>query len=183
MYLDKKMRFLQGDKIYLRAISKSDVNENYLHWLNDKETTKGLASGLFPSSLTELEQFVDRAIQSKDVVLFAICDASNDHHIGNIKIDHFDWVSRTCELGLLIGDKNYWGKGVGYEACKLTLHYAFHSLNIRKVLLAVYDNNPAALGLYKKLGFQLEGTLRKQVFDDGTYYDKHLMGLFTEELR
>ncbi len=177
------MRFLEGNKIYLRAISKSDVNQNYLNWLNDKETTKGLASGLFPSTLEELEQFVGRAIQNKDVVLFAICDASNDHHVGNIKIDHFDWVSRTCELGLLIGDKNYWGKGVGYEACHLALSYAFQTLNIRKVILAVYNNNPAALGLYKKLGFQLEGSLRQQVFDGGEYFDKHYMGLFAEELR
>jgi ribosomal-protein-alanine N-acetyltransferase len=177
------MRFLEGDKIYLRAIAKSDVNQNYLNWLNDKETTRGLASGLFPSTLVELEQFVDRAIQNKDVVFFAICDASNDRHVGNIKIDHFDWVSRTCELGLLIGDKNYWGKGIGYEACRLTLAYAFQTLNIRKVVLAVYENNPAAIGLYKKLGFHMEGTLRAQVYDDGQYCDKHFMGLFAEELQ
>ncbi|MEN9640015.1 MAG: hypothetical protein RLZZ262_1884 [Bacteroidota bacterium] len=177
------MRFLVGDKIYLRAIAKSDVNQNYLNWLNDKETTRGLASGLFPSTLVELDQFVERAIQSKDVVMFAICDKTNDQHIGNIKIDHFDWVSRTCELGLLIGDKNYWGKGIGQEACKLTLSYAFQTLNIRKVMLAVYANNPAAIGLYNKLGFKLEGTLRQHVFDDGQYYDKHFMGLFEEELK
>lgn len=177
------MRFLEGDKIYLRAIAKSDVNQNYLNWLNDKDTTRGLASGLFPSTLMELEQFVERAIHSKDVVMFAICDKTNDQHIGNIKIDHFDWVSRTCELGLLIGDKNYWGKGIGFEACHLTLSYAFQTLNIRKVILAVYENNPAAIGLYKKLGFQLEGSLRQHVYDDGQYYDKHFMGLFAEELR
>lgn len=177
------MRFLEGDKIYLRAIAKSDVNQNYLNWLNDKDTTRGLASGLFPSTLMELEQFVERAIHNKDVVMFAICDKTNDQHIGNIKIDHFDWVSRTCELGLLIGDKNYWGKGIGFEACHLTLSYAFQTLNIRKVILAVYENNPAAIGLYKKLGFQLEGSLRQHVYDDGQYYDKHFMGLFAEELR
>lgn len=177
------MRFLEGEKIYLRAIAKSDVNAEYLNWLNDKETTKGLASGLFPSTLQELDQFVEKAIHNRDVILFAICDSATDLHIGNIKIDHFDWVSRTCELGLLIGNKSYWGKGIGYEACKLTLHYAFHSLNIRKVALAVYANNQAAIGLYKKLGFVMEGSLRQHVYDNGEYFDKHFMGIFAEELK
>jgi [ribosomal protein S5]-alanine N-acetyltransferase len=177
------MRFLEGDKIFLRAIAKSDVNAEYLNWLNDKETTKGLASGLFPSTLQELDAFVDKAINSRDVVMFAICDKPSEQHIGNIKIDHFDWISRTCELGLLIGNKDFWGKGVGYEACKLTLTYAFETLNIRKVTLAVYDNNQAAIGLYKKLGFIVEGSLRSHVYDNGAYYDKHFMGIFAEELK
>jgi [ribosomal protein S5]-alanine N-acetyltransferase len=177
------MRFLEGQKIYLRGIAKQDVNASYLSWLNDKETTKGLASGLFPTTLEALDLFVDKAIANTDVVMLAICDNTTNEHIGNIKIDHFDWVGRTCELGLLIGNKNYWGKGIGYEACRLTLTYAFHTLNIRKVLLAVYANNPAAIGLYRKLGFKIEGTLRQQVFDDGAFYDKHFMGIFAEELK
>ncbi len=176
-------KFLQGEKIYLRALAQSDATDEYLSWLNDEETTRGLASGVFPSGIVELKKFVDGAVGSKNVVMFAICDQVNDTHVGNIKLDNFDWVSRTCELGLLIGNKNYWGKGIGYAVCKLILNYAFTDLNIRKVSLAVYENNPAAIKLYHKLGFEQEGRLRKHIFEGGSYYDKFYMGLFAEELK
>lgn len=176
-------RFLEGEKIFLRALTQSDANEEYLSWLNDEETTRGLASGVFPSSIEALKKFVESISSRKDVVMFAICDVQNGQHIGNIKLDNFDWVSRTCELGILIGNKNYWGKGIGYEVCLLTLKYAFQDLNIRKVVLAVYENNPAAVKLYEKLGFQHEGRLRQQVFEGGKYYDKLYMGIFAEELK
>lgn len=177
------IRFLEGQQIYLRAITMNDVTESYLSWLNDEETTKGLASGVFPSSIEELGKFVESVVSNKNVVMFAICDKSNDEHIGNIKLDQFDWVGRTCELGLLIGNKKYWGKGIGYEVCRLTLEYAFTDLNIRKVSLAVYANNPAAIKLYEKLGFKKEGQLRSHVFEGGQYYDKYYMGIFREELQ
>lgn len=176
-------RFIEGERIYLRAITAEDATDEYLSWLNDEETTRGLASGIFPSTRADLQRFLDAVVPNKNVVMFAICDKTNDLHIGNIKLDNFDWIARTCELGLLIGNKNYWGKGIGSEVCKLTIQYAFSDLNIRKVLLAVYENNPAAIHLYKKLGFVEEGRLRKQIFEGGEFYDKFYMGIFQEELK
>ncbi len=176
------IRFLQGNQIYLRAISMNDVTESYLSWLNDEETTRGLASGVFPSTIEDLKRFVESVVSNRNVVMFAICDNESNEHIGNIKLDQFDWVSRTCELGLLIGNKKYWGRGIGYEVCKLTLEYAFTDLNVRKVSLAVYENNPAAIRLYEKLGFQKEGQLRRHIFEGGKYFDKLYMGIFKEEL-
>ena len=176
-------RFIEGERIYLRAITADDATDEYLSWLNDEETTRGLASGIFPSTRADLQSFVEKVQSNRNVVMFAICDKSTNTHIGNIKLDNFDWIARTCELGLLIGNKNYWGKGIGFEVCRLTIQYAFTDLNFRKILLAVYENNPAAIHLYKKLGFVEEGRLRKQIFEGGEYYDKFYMGIFPEELK
>lgn len=175
--------FLEGDQIYLRALEVSDATEAYLSWLNDPETTRGLMSGAYPSNLEDLRRYVETVTTSKDAVMFAVCDKSSDEHIGNIKIDRFDWSSRTCELGILLGSKDHRGKGIGTEVCRLVLQYAFERLNIRKVLLAVYANNPAAIRTYEKLGFVMEGTLRQHVWVEGSYVDKHFMGIFKEELK
>ena len=175
--------FIEGNSIYLRAIEISDVSARYLAWMNDEEVTRGLASGTFPSNMTNLSHYVDQIINSKSAVMFAICDQSNDLHIGNIKLDNFDWINRTCELGLLLGDRNYWGKGIGTEVVRLCLNYAFNQLNFRKVVLAVYANNPAAIKLYEKIGFQHEGTLRSQILYKGDYIDKHYMGIFSHEMK
>lgn len=174
--------FLVGDRVFLRGIQTEDATDAYLSWLNDPEITKGLVSGTHPTTRRELHEYIDAAVRNPNTVMFAVCDREEDLHIGNIKIDSFDWSSRVAELGILIGDQRYWGKGIGSEACQLVLRYAFDTLNLRKVELCVFSNNPAAMKLYEKLGFKLEGTLRQHVFRNGSYWDKHYMGIFKEEL-
>lgn len=177
------IQFLVGQQVALRAASPDDATEEYLGWLNDEETTKGLVTGLFPSTMEELKSYLSTAVASKDAIMFAICDIKTGKHIGNIKLDQFDWIARTCELGILIGDPNYRGKGIGKEVCRLVLKYAFEKLNIRKVFLAVFANNPGAKALYEKIGFVQEGCLRQHVWRDGEFVDLYQMGIFSEELK
>jgi ribosomal-protein-alanine N-acetyltransferase len=174
-------RFIEGETIYLRAIEATDAGDRYLSWMNDEEVTKGLASGVFPTTLDDLKKYIQNITSTRNAVMFAVCDKQNDLHVGNIKLDNFDWVNRTCELGLLLGDQSYWGKGVGTQVMELTLQYAFHQLNIRKVVLAVYANNPGAIRLYEKVGFQKEGCLRDQIFYKGEYIDKYYMSIFSNQ--
>ncbi len=175
-------RFIEGAQIYLRAITAEDATDEYLSWINDPETTRGLATGAFPSTIEDLKKYIAEVSNGRKAIMLAICDTHNNTHIGNIKLDQFDWINRTCELGLLLGNKTYWGKGIGTEVCRLTLHHAFTKLNLRKVVLAVYANNPGAIKLYERIGFKHEGCLRKQIFCDGEYIDKYYMGIFSEEL-
>ena len=63
------------------------------------------------------------------------------------------------------------------------MQYAFQQLNIRKILLTVYASNIGAIKVYEKLGFINEGTLRQHIWSNGTYIDKHYMGLFSSEFK
>jgi [ribosomal protein S5]-alanine N-acetyltransferase len=172
---------LKAEQIFLRPITLNDVNSNYLAWLNDPDVMQGIATSGY--TLENLRTYVSERILNPNVVFFAICSNDTHEHIGNVKIDFHDKNANLSELGLLIGDKNYWGRGIGYEACKLALDYGFNQLKLRKIYLAVYENNPNAKKLYEKLGFKLEGTLRKHVAVNGVYYDKYLMGIFKEEFK
>lgn len=172
---------LSGEKIFLRFITLNDVNLNYLSWLQDEEVMYGIATSGY--TLENLKLYVEERLKSETTAFFAICDAITEKHIGNVKLDFHDSSTNVSELGLLIGDKNYWGKGVGFEACRLAMSYGFNKQNLRKIYLAVYENNPAARRLYEKLGYTLEGTLRKHIAYKGNYYDKYLMGIFKEEFK
>ncbi|MBL7936219.1 MAG: GNAT family N-acetyltransferase [Bacteroidia bacterium] len=172
---------LKAGKIYLRPIELKDVNSNYLSWLHDREVMQGIATSGY--TLENLKVYVEERLNKQDVAFFAICSKDTNEHIGNIKIDFHDKQANVSELGLLIGNKNYWGKGVGYEACRLAMDYGFNTMGIRKLYLAVYENNLNAKKLYEKLGFKLEGTLRKHVMADGHLYHKYLMGIFKEEFK
>ena len=153
-----------GDKIFLRKLQLSDVNHNYLNWLNDPEVMKGISSSGY--DLSNLKSYVKNKIYNQ--------------HIGNIKLDFHDSISNVSELGILIGNKNFWGKGIAKDACNLVLDYGFNVLKLRKIFLAVFENNVAAIKLYKSIGFKMEGKLKKHVSINGSYYDKYFMGIFRD---
>lgn len=170
---------MKGNIISLRPITLSEVNLSYLSWLEDPEVMQGIATSGY--TLEKLREYVDKRTGNPSVAFFAIWANDSHQHIGNIKLEEQDSQSKVADLGLLIGNKSYWGKGVGKEACQLAIRYGFDQMHLRKIYLAVYENNPAARKLYTNLGFNLEGTLRKHVLVNGVYYDKYLMGLFKEE--
>lgn len=179
--MDDSKLILKSDKIHLRFITLNDVNDVYLSWLNDNEVMQGIATSGY--TIDNLRSYVSERLTNSDIAFFAIISNDTNEHIGNVKIDFHDKKANVSELGLLIGNKDYWARGVGYAACKLAIDYGFNVMNLRKIYLAVYENNLNAKKLYEKLGFKLEGTLRKHVMADGKFYDKYLMGIFKEELR
>ena len=168
-----------GNTIYLRNINLNDVNKEYLSWLNDDEVMKGIVSSGY--HLTNLKSYVIDKISNENTYFFAIILKSNNKHIGNIKLDFHDSKANVSELGILIGNKNYWGKGIAKEACSLMINYGFNNLKLRKIFLAVFETNIAAIRLYKSLGFQIEGKLIKHVYVDGILYDKYLMSIFSDD--
>jgi ribosomal-protein-alanine N-acetyltransferase len=170
---------LQGNTIHLKPLSINEVNTTYLSWLQDPEVMTGIETSGY--TLENLKQYVTVQLGNSNVHFFAIWSNDTNQHIGNIKFEIVDRKAKVSDLGLLIGNKNYWGKGVGSEACKLGITYLFEQLGLRKIYLAVYENNPSAKKLYENAGFKLEGTLRKHVLVNNEYYDKYLMGLFKEE--
>lgn len=173
--------FLSDESIALRPISLNDANNDYLSWLNDRSTTEGLVTGTFPVNIESLKHFIAQITNSKDSIMLAICTLPLMTHVGNIKLDKFDWPSGTAELGILIGAAEGRGKGIGYAACGLVIKYAFNDLNLRKISLTVYSANTAAIKLYEKLGFREEGRLKNHVWVSGVFQDKIWMSLFRED--
>lgn len=172
------IKFLDGEQVYLRPLSIQDANDIYLKWLNDSEVTRGLASGYFPTTQHELIAYISSSLKDQNTIFFALCEKESNGHIGNVKVDRIDWVAQTCELGLIIGEESARGRGLGFETMNLVIGYIFQELNLNKITLAVFENNPGALRLYEKLGFQIEGRFVDHVFKEGKLWDKIYLSLF-----
>jgi ribosomal-protein-alanine N-acetyltransferase len=172
------IKFLEGRQVYLRPLTIEDASDIYLKWLNDPEVTRGLASGYFPTTQQELINYVNGALRDQNTVFFALCEKESNLHIGNVKVDRIDWIAQTCELGLIIGEESARGRGIGFESMNLVIQYIFDELNLNKITLAVFENNPGALKLYEKLGFQVEGRFVNHVFKEGRLWDKIYLSLF-----
>lgn len=175
--------FIVGSQIYLRPLERKDLNGRYLSWLNDPEVTRYLESGIFPCTMGELEKFYEQVTASQNQVILAIVDKSTDQHIGNVKIGPINWVHSKATFGILVGDKSFWGKGVGTEATRLMVEYGFFRLNIRRIDLGVYAEHEAAVRSYEKVGFLIEGRFREELFHEGKYKDRLWMGLLRSEYK
>jgi RimJ/RimL family protein N-acetyltransferase len=92
------------------------------------------------------------------------------------------FLDRYAMLGLVIGRKDYWGKGLGTEAVRLLCRYAFDELNLHRVALSTYAINERGVRLYTRVGFKIEGRKREHAFIEGRYVDEVLMGLLRGEI-
>ena len=173
---------LKGEKVVLRAMRKDDL-ERYAEFQNDVET-RLLGGDEVPAPVefarVEREFAESTSGVRPDVVQFAI-DAQGRGFIGQCLLHHFDLAARNCELGITIGDRDYWGRGYGRDAVRLLLKYAFRLRNMERVWLTVSSTNQRAIRSYVACGFTEEGRLRRHIWLDGAYDDLVYMGLLREE--
>lgn len=181
--MSRKTAYIIGPRVYLRPLERADLNEQYLSWLNDPEIARYLDTRTFPSSMQDLVAFYDEVTRTRDNVILAVIDKKSDQHIGNVKLGPIRWVHRCATFGLLIGDKRFWGKGIGKEVTRLMVEYGFERLNLRRVDLGVHAEHESAIRCYEKVGFKIEGRLREDLFHEGTYKDSLWLGLLKSEYK
>lgn len=175
--------YLTGERLFLREVRPSDVTERYYGWMTDPEVYQFLESRFLPISQELLRDYVTSKLGDRNNAFFAIVTRQDDQHIGNIKLGPIDWVHRTADIGLLIGDRACWGKGYATEAIGLVVRYAFDLLNLRRLTAGCYDENVGSAKAFEKCGFQVEGRLRQHRFSRGAYSDVLLLGLVRGEDR
>lgn len=102
--------------------------------------------------------------------------------LGVAQLHGIDPFQRKAQLGIFIGDEAQRHGGVGTVACRLLLDFAFGGLDLRKVSLEVLAGNAAAIAVYERIGFALEGVRRQEYFLDGRCFDVRLYGIFASEV-
>ena len=173
--------FIEGERIYLREVRITDVNENYYKWLNDSAVNQYLETRYVPQSLENIKNYVEKMDGNPDEIFLAICFKENDQHIGNIKLGPINWIHRFADISLLVGEKSYWGKGIATEAIKILVKFGFDVLNLHKLKAGCYSNNIGSSKAFTKVGFVQEGLLTKQWIVNGQYQDEILLGLCCED--
>ena len=171
--------FLIGDNIYLRPLERADAALAQA-WLNDPEVTRTLRR-YWPISLRAEEDYIESIQKSEHDLALVIVLKAEDRPIGLTGLHQIDFKDRHAEFGIGIGDKSEWGKGYGTETTRLLVDFAFATLNLNRVHLHVYANNPRGERCYEKVGFRKEGVLRQHCYREGRYWDSTCMAFLREE--
>lgn len=171
----------KGEKVTLRPVRREDLP--LLNQFNN-DVEGELAGGgdpPMPQPLPMLEAEYEQSWSrgGRDNANFPI--EADGKLIGGCALFDFNSTAHTCQLGITIGDKDYWGKGYGREAISLLVNYAFQYRNLHKVFLSVLGKNERAIRAYQAVGFAEEGRLREHVWSNGAYDDLVYMGILRKE--
>ena len=166
---------LRGEKVGLGPMTR-DLIELGFRWINDLGVTHTL--GVFAHSVMTREDeegWYQSSIGRKDMAAFAIYDLSTMRPIGTTDLRAINHQHGTALYGILIGEKDCWGRGYGTEATRLTLDYGFNVLGLHNILLTVYAYNRRGVRAYEKAGFRLIGRRREARRLAGKRYDEIMM--------
>lgn len=171
---------LASEHIRLTPVLEQDL-PTLFGWINDRDQVLFNAP-YRPVTEAQHRAWFDDQVRSQSTVLFAIRVIDGDRLIGTTQLLHIHPVHRTTELQIRIGDPADRGRGLGTEAVRLLLDFAFRDLNLHRVGLHVLATNTGAIRVYEKCGFRREGLLREAAHIDGQAVDLVLLGVLRSEL-
>ncbi len=158
---------LRGEKVTLRPADEADP-PRFATWLSDMEITRFLGRRTGQSLQQELE-FFKSVGESKDTVFWVI--EAQGEAIGATGIHAIDWQNAHGTTGIVIGNKDAWGRGYASEAMALRTRYAFRELNLHKLMTEVFLENGASRRALEKAGYRTVGIRREHVFRAGGWRD------------
>lgn len=171
---------LVGEKVALGP-RRRDLLPLYLKWINDFEVCRTLAVQMRPRTMEFEEQWWEGAAHDDRGVAFTIYERETLRPIGNTDLTDIDTYHRTASFGLMIGEKECWGKGYGTEATRLMLEYGFTVLGVHNIMLEVYGYNERAIRTYRRAGFKEIGRRREALQFCGKAHDVILMDCLATE--
>ena len=164
------MTFLKGDKCELRVLEKSEHEvQTWTKAVNAGLTTHHLITGSKPMKAYDVKAYWDQEEKAGSII-FGIWE-QRDVFIGTCGLHSFRDIYHSYEARFLIFDPDAIGKGIGKEACRMLVKYAFDRLNANRVWLGVSEDNIRALKCYIDCGFKYEGRLVEELYYDGKYHD------------
>ncbi len=170
---------IRGEQVGLGP-RRSDLIPTYLQWVNDPEVNAYLTLWGSAMSLEDEEAWY-RSTASQAQRLFTVYHLASGEPIGNLGLHNIDHANRTALLGIMLGNRDYWGQGLGTEAVRLGLDFGFCALNLNAVRLSVHAHNDRALRCYEKAGFKRVGQFRQVYLRAGVPVDEILMDILASE--
>jgi RimJ/RimL family protein N-acetyltransferase len=160
--------------IRLRPVEEADLDTIY-SWRNDPAITKHLAVLATP------RDDVNRWYASLGLERCAYAVVRDGALIGYAPIDNIDDLNKKCEVGVIIGEKQYWSRGIGTKVARAATEVAFSELGMHRTLAVASERNIASIRCFTRAGYKEEGRLRHANCRDGKFFDLVLMSALEHE--
>ena len=171
---------LQGEKVHLRAVAEDDL-PLIVRWYSDPDVRYWLHLSDRPEVTLESERERLEKGRENPANLGFLIETSQGQPIGALGLMSIDGTHGRAELGISIGEKEYWGRGYGADAIRVALRHVFAEMGLRRVDLITDEDNERGIRCYEKCGFVREGLLRAHRLRHGKPIDMIVMGALRDE--
>lgn len=171
----------QGKRVRLRGVEPGDW-ETHFKWNEDTESARTGYEIWFPTSSQSVRAWAEKESQQTgegEKFRFQIENLDGDL-VGTINTHTCDLRCGTFRYGLAILSEHQ-RKGYASEAIQLVLRYYFEERRYQKVNAEVFSFNEPSIRLHERLGFTVEGRLRRMIYSAGTYHDIIVYGMTKDE--
>ena len=170
---------IASKRLLLVPLEKTDAEE-VLRWTNNQEIVKNFQFFTGKVKVEEELRYIRKMKKSPGDLLLGIF-IEGEELIGTCGLHEIDFNNHTARLGVIIGKKEHWNQGYAGEATRALISWAFSVMHLNKIYLNVLTTNEKGIHLYTEIGFQVEGTLRKEYRIRGEYADMLRMAVLREE--
>lgn len=164
--------------IVLKRLTSNKISKDYLNWLNDWEIVKYTEQRFRRTTIRDIKNYVNGINKSKNNFIYSInvIEKSKIKHIGNIKIGSINFYHKRCDISYIIGNKDYWNKGIGSNAIAKVITIAKKKFKIKKIIAGVYSINKASIAVLKKNKFKKEAKLNSHIVFNKKRYSSYIYG-------
>ena len=176
------MATLTGKTVYLRALEPEDLD--FIHAVENDEEIWAVSNTQTPYSRFLIKQYLENAhqdiYQAKQLRL-AICQDRSFPAVGLIDLFDYDPRNNRAGVGIIIKSPNARNKGIGSEALRLLVQYAFSQLNLHQLYANIDTGNEPSVALFTNFGFQKIGTKKEWNLVNGKYKDEAMYQLINHQ--
>lgn len=170
----------ENDVVRLAVLTPEGVNDTYVDWLNDPEINRYLESRFAVHDRADVAAYVESMLASPTSLFLAIHSKVLGQHVGNIKIGPIDRHHGLGEIGLMIGARAAWGRGIATHAIAAVADIGFRDLGLRKLTAGCYADNKGSQIAFERAGFAVEAVRRAHFVSDGRLEDLVLLARFAD---
>ncbi|MBV1900400.1 MAG: GNAT family N-acetyltransferase [Kordiimonadaceae bacterium] len=171
---------LQAARVNLRPLDGADCDAQYLGWLGDPVVIEHIDARYFPQTAKSISEFVE-GFDQENALIWRISDKESNDAVGNVQC-RINPLHKTADIGIMLGNRAYWGKGIGSEVLRCVIHHLLGDRKVEKITMATRSSNDRMLKTIRKLGFCEEGILRNHVRHGEGRTDIIQFGLFEGDL-
>ncbi len=151
----------RGALVVLREKRLGDAYNDY-RWRTDAELARFDAARPFAATYNDyLALFRDELSYPSPYRRSLAIEDAQGRHIGNAMYYNIDTIRREAEIGITIGEREYWAKGYGADAVQTLVRHIFRVTGFRRIYLKTLDWNTRAQRSFEKAGFRICGRARR----------------------
>lgn len=159
---------IKSRNLTINIFDNSDITNEYIQWLNDPEVVRYSNQRFQTHTKESCKEYFKSFIGTNNLFLSIYLNRERVS-IGTMTV-YVNHNHSTADIGIMIGNKKYWGRGFGKEAWNLVMSYLFFNKKIRKITAGAIDRNIAMIELMKKTGMKPDGVrVKHELFQDNEH--------------